>query len=494
MQIKNEKRLGRIIDICAGGINWFIILLLLLSARYFPIVVSGIVTLYVIYWVYQSIIVAKHSSQAIRKIDISMKTDWLNKLTEEHSEGYSKIYQAILIPFANESIDIIDQTVEKIADANYPQQQKILALAPEMKIESGLALANKLQEKYKDRFFKIYVFPHTLVEGEIVGKASNQNNGAKQLYKELISARIDSKNVVITSLDSDMLIDKGYLSLLTYKFLEAKEDRFTKIFQPIPMNLTGMWETAAPAHMISSFGVQWFLSLVHRPFDFVNFAVYASCLQSVHEAGYWAPDIIPEDERFYWQMYFHTKGKVEVVPLFLPIFGSVIITTNYRKTLLAQYDQIRRWAWGVSETRYIVINMLKDTAIPWSNKFIKLFIKVRKNIEWVMLPIILGIGNFLPEWLNKDYKQSTIAFNIPILTSRMLTLTLFSFVVLFILIQKLSPKKPQKWKFYNSVLHYSKWVIFPLVSVIFGSIPALDAQTRLLFGKTIRYKTAPKTS
>ena len=494
MQIHNEQRLGRTIDILAGGINWFIILLLIICAKYFPVVVSGAVTLYVVYWVYQSITVAKHSTQSIRQIDQAMKTNWMQKLEDEYSLEYKNIYQAILIPFANEGMDIISQTVEKITDANYPKAQKILILAPEMKIPNGVNVAKELQKRYKDKFFQIFVFPHTLVQGEIVGKASNQNNGARHLYKALIDDKIDPKNVVITSLDSDMLIDKEYLSLLTYKFLGAKEDRFNKVFQPIPMNLTGMWETAAPAHMISSFGVQWFLSLVHRPFDFINFSVYASCLQSVHNAGYWAPDIIPEDERFYWQMYFYTKGNVEVVPLFLPVFGSVIITSNYRKTLIAQYDQIRRWAWGVSETRFVVINMLKDTAIPWSSKLIKLFIKVRKNVEWVMLPIILGFGNFLPDLLNKDYKQSTIAFNIPILTSRMLTLTLFSFVALFIIIQKLSPRKPEKWRFYKTVLHYAKWIIFPLVSVIFGSIPALDAQTRLLFGKSIYYKTAPKTS
>ena len=494
MKIKDEKKLGRIIDICAGGINWFIIIILLICARYFPVVVSAIVTLYVVYWVYQSITVAKHSTQSIRNIDIAMKTNWLKKLEEEYTAEYKAIYGAILIPFANESKDILFNTVEKIVTSNYPKEQKILALAPESKIPSGIEIAKELAEKYKDKFLKIYIFPHTLVAGEIVGKASNQNNGARQLYKALVAEKIDPKNVIITSLDSDMLIDKEYLSLLTYKFLGAKEERFNKVFQPIPMNLTGMWETAAPAHMISSFGVQWFLSLVHRPFDFINFAVYASCLQSVHNAGYWAPDIIPEDERFYWQMYFYTKGKVEVIPLFLPIFGSVIITESYKKTLVAQYDQIRRWAWGVSETRFVVINMLKDTAIPWADKLIKLYIKVRKNIEWVMLPIILGVGNLLPDLLNKDYKQSTIAFNIPILTSRMLTITLFSFIALFVIIQKLSPQKPEKWRFYQTVLHYAKWAIFPVVSVIFGSIPALDAQTRLLFGKTIRYKTAPKTS
>jgi len=494
MKIKNEKKLKRIIDIVVGGINWFIILLLLVCAKYFPIVVSSIVTLYVVYWVYQSITVAKHSISSMKQIDKTMKTDWMEKLKNEYPDEYKEIYQAILIPFANEGFDILTNTVDKIANANFPTNQKILALAPEAKIESGLKIAQKLKEKYKDKFFKIFIFPHTLVEGEIVGKASNQNNGARELYKKLRNSNIDPKNIVITSLDSDMLIDKEYLSLLTYKFLEAKEERFNKVFQPIPMNLTGMWETAAPAHLISSFGVQWFLSLIHRPFDFINFAVYACCLQSVHNAGYWAPDIIPEDERFYWQMYFYTKGKVEVVPLFLPVYGSVIITENYKKTLIAQYDQIRRWAWGVSETSFVAIKMLQDKEIPWSNKLIKLYIKIRKNIEWVMLPIILGIGNLLPDWLNKAYKQSTLAFNIPILTSRMLTITLFSFVALFFIIQKFAPEKPGEWKFYKTILHYIKWGVFPIVSVIFGSIPALDAQTRLLFGKNIYYKTAPKTT
>ena len=494
MKFVDKPWFSRLIDILAGGASWFIIITLLVLARFYPIAVSAFVTLYVVYWVIQSLTVARHSIISMKRIDNTMAENWVDKLQKDFPTDYKDIYQTILMPFANESIDVVENTVEKIANSNYLNNQKILALAPEEKILTGIDIAHKLQEKYQDKFYKIYVFPHKLVEGEIIGKASNQNNGARKLYIALKNDEIDTTKVIITSLDSDMSIHHEYLPLLTHTFLSAKEDRFSKIFQPIPMNLTGMWETAAPAHLISSFGVQWFLSLVHRPFHFINYSVYASCLESVHNAGYWPPDIIPEDERFYWQMYFYTKGKVEVVPLFVPIFGSVIVSENFKKTVIAQYDQIRRWAWGVSEIKFVVRQMIKDTGISWSNKILKLFIKARTSIEWVLLPLILGIGNFLPEWFNKDYSQSTIAFNIPILTSRMLTLTLFSFVLLVFIIQKVGPKKPEKWGMHRTFLHYIQWIIFPIVSIFFGSIPALDAQTRLLFGKSISYKAAPKTS
>jgi hypothetical protein len=37
-----------------------------------------------------------------------------------------------------------------------------------------------------------------------------------------------------------------------------------------------------------------------------------------------------------------------------------------------------------------------------------------------------------------------------------------------------------------------QWITMPVVSIVFGAIPGLDAQTRLLFAKYLEYRLTEK--
>jgi hypothetical protein len=48
------------------------------------------------------------------------------------------------------------------------------------------------------------------------------------------------------------------------------------------------------------------------------------------------------------------------------------------------------------------------------------------------------------------------------------------------------PKKPAEKSFLNYVIMVAQWILFPFTMIIFGSIPAVEAQTRLLLGGKYR--------
>src|SRR5207302_449214 len=99
------------------------------------------------------------------------------------------------------------------------------------------------------------------------------------------------------------------------------------------------------------------------------FSSYSMSMDLVIKAGYWDDDVIPEDSRFYWKSFFATHGRLKVVPIFLPIYGDAPEASDRGmpwervKTHANQYNQIKRWAWGVSDVPYVTVRLLRHAEI-----------------------------------------------------------------------------------------------------------------------------------
>jgi hypothetical protein len=54
------------------------------------------------------------------------------------------------------------------------------------------------------------------------------------------------------------------------------------------------------------------------------------------------------------------------------------------------------------------------------------------------------------------------------------------------------PPHPQKFDLKQKALFLLQWLLIPSIVIIFGSIPSIDAQTRLMFGKYMGFWVTPK--
>jgi len=55
------------------------------------------------------------------------------------------------------------------------------------------------------------------------------------------------------------------------------------------------------------------------------------------------------------------------------------------------------------------------------------------------------------------------------------------------------PPRPPYYGRFKYVWMVLQWLLFPISMVLFGSIPALDAQTRLAMGKYLGFWNTPKS-
>ena len=127
-----------------------------------------------------------------------------------------------------------------------------------------------------------------------------------------------------------------------------------------------LWQCPLPVRLVAvgSTHVQMWRHLT--PERLISFSSYSVSLQTVHEVDYWATDAIPEDSRFYWKSFFRYSGQFRAEPLFIPIYGDAVRARSYPRSLIQQYTQIRRWAWGVTDIPYFIDSATQSLGDPAS--------------------------------------------------------------------------------------------------------------------------------
>jgi hypothetical protein len=219
------------------------------------------------------------------------------------------------------------------------------------------------------------------------------------------------------------------------------------------------------------------------PEKLISFSSYSVSLQTVHEVDYWATDAIPEDSRFYWKSFFRYSGEFRTIPLFMPIYGDAVRARSYPRSLIQQYTQIRRWAWGVTDIPYYIRNAFAHSEIPRMLRVRRLLDLWLDHLNWAIAPFVILFGSNLPLVLNPAFAQTTLGQNLPLYASWLLTGAFGCLAVLMYIEERLAPPRPAAWGLLRNAFSRVQWLLLPVVGLLFSNLPALDAQTRLMAGK-----------
>src|SRR5919202_1555773 len=149
-----------------------------------------------------------------------------------------------------------------------------------------------------------------------------------------------------------------------------------------------------------------------RPHRLVCFSSYTCSLQFVHDVGYWDKDVIPEDSRFYWKSFFKFGERFSVRSVYLPLYGDSPQSRDYASTHLSQYNQIKRWAWGITDVPYVLKRLFKHPEIPLLlrlRRFSNLFLN---HLNWIFLPVFMIFGASMPIWVSVDFSLTDLGQNL----------------------------------------------------------------------------------
>lgn len=489
-RLSHSKFVYRLFEIFPGALTWSILIAPFILSIFAPRVVAYFILVYTCYWVVQSFLYVRNAVRGYVTVQKWMHTDWNERLAMEFPNESKEYYYATLIPFAKETERVLVPTIDSIVASTYPAERKILVLSSEAKLPEGKEVAERMAKKYAKDFGKILIVEHTLAEGEIVGKSSNENYCGRELLKKCVEWGIAPSNVLVTSNDADMSIAEGYISACVYWLLKQPEDvRNSTVLQPIPTDHKNIWDTSALVSIKVLLGTLWRAAIYFMPSQLTVYANYTMSLEMLRLIDFWDPDIIQEDIRTHSKALFHFGSKFRIVPIYYVTEGEPVIGKNTADTLWLHYKQVRRWAWGAAEIAYVVTHglMRKNNASKFQ-VLIFLLTQIRAHLDWVIVSYVPLAGSTILFTLNPQIKLDTLGRNLPVILSRLLTAATV-FLLLFVLLEfKLFPKPPEnKNRFYNKVFRLVKWVMSPYIGVFLSSLPALDAQTRLMLNKRLAY-------
>jgi cellulose synthase/poly-beta-1,6-N-acetylglucosamine synthase-like glycosyltransferase len=483
----------RLWEILPGTLSWSALFLPIILSYYLPSAVVTFIILFDLYWLYKAVIMTIHLVLGYRKHKEAMATHWLPKA--KRHKNFDKLYHALIVATYKEDLSILEATFQAIADSDYPLKNTIVVLATEKRDqERARANAAALQKKFGKLFghFLVTEHPDNII-GEVKGKGGNISWSARILQAKLDEWKIAYDQVVVTTLDADNRLDRQYLAELTYRYLTHPDPTHVS-FQPISMFFNNIWEAPLPSRLLAHGTMFWVMIESTRPWRLRNFSSHSQSMKALVDIDFWSTKTIVEDGHQYWRSYFAYNGNYNVVPLYIPIYQDAVVAGTFIDSVRELYLQQRRWTWGVSDIPYIIENCLKNSSAPFLDKWSKAFRALEAHFTWATQAIYILIVGWIPIILNQTFNDTVLAYNFPVVASRLLTLAMVGMITNLTVGSLLLPQIPDRLKRFK-LLSY-EWllmpVIAPVISIVFGALPALESQTRLILGKRLEFHVTVK--
>ncbi len=422
---------------------------------------------------------------------------FMSAAEEGHFPNPSNIYNALIMPAYNESIEVIEPALKSVLDTTYDKTRLIVVFAYE---ERGGAEIDKtahiLKEKYGKNFHSFHIVKHPKdLPNEVVGKGGNITYAGKWLQQYLQHEGIAFSDVIVTTMDCDNKPHKHYFDYLTYEYI-THEDRKHLSFQPICLFTNNIWDVPAPMRVVATGNSFWNIISSMRPYSLRNFASHAQPMSALVEMNFWSTRTIVEDGHQYWRSYFYFNGNYEVVPMFVPIYQDAVLSNGYVKTLRAQFIQLRRWSYGASDVAYVGNNVFnKDRKVrflPSLARFIRL---LDGHVTQACIALIVAFGGWAPLVLNGEAARSVAAHQLPDTVSLIQQVAMVGILVLIFVSFKLLPPRPERYKKRRNILMVMQWALMPVIAIVYSSMASYNAQTHLLLGKYLdKFDVTEKTT
>lgn len=522
LEIPQGKRtpLYRFLEILPGLISYGAIILLFLLSWLHPVIGAVYLFTLISATLVKAIGVAYRTVQGNEVIKRATRIDWRGRIEdletphdsyerlvassnnsyhyEEHinnlkmlttmNEQYpkpSKIYHIVIMTAYNEGAEILDPSIKAVEDTTFPNDHIIFVLAYEERGGEGIAqTVESLAQKYHSTFKEFLLIKHPAnLSGEVVGKGPNLTYAGHAVAKYVAEKHLPVENIIVTSLDSDNHMHPKYLDCVAYEFI-THPNRQRLSYQPVSLFTNNIWDAPAPSRVVAVSNSFFNVISTMRPHALRNFASHSQPLQALEAMNFWSKRTIVEDGHQYWRSLFFFSGDYSVLPIRIPIYQDAVIDTSFLKTIKAQFIQVRRWYYGASDVAYVGSRLFvskNKRFMPFWQLFPKFLRLLDGHVTLAIMAPIITFGGWVPMIMNTS-SHNMVAYNLPNIISIIETIASIGLLITVMVSFRILPKRPAKYRKGRNLLMILQWILMPVTSILYQSIAAYYAQTRLMLG------------
>jgi len=494
LESPKERALYRAFEMLPGALVWITLLGMTLLSWLKPVWVAYFIIAFCTYWLLRTLHFAVHLAAAYQKMQKNLKVDWLAELSALPGD-WEDIYHLVIFPMYKEDLSIIRESLRALLQSRYPKERMMVVLATEERAgEYSRKVKEVVLREFGDKFFRLQVTCHPKdIPGEIAGKGSNETWAGRKAKEEIIDPLgIPYKNIIVSCFDVDTQVYPQYFSCLTYYYLTSSNPTRAS-YQPIPLYLNNFWESPFFSRVVSSSNVFWQMMQQQRSEKLITYSSHSMSFQALAEMDFWQPNVVSEDAGIFWKSFLFYDGDYRMVPLHYPLSMDSCASESFWQTVVNQYKQQRRWAWGSEGIPYLLFGCWKNKKISFRKASHYIFLLIEGFWAWATNPLMILCLGWLPLFLGSpEFKITVLAYSLPYITRNLMTVALFGLMVCIVistLLLRPRPKKYGKWKSASMIL---QWICFPVTMIVFGSFPAIEAQTRLMLGRRLGFWVTPK--
>lgn len=529
-----DRSLERALEIIPGAISWLIISGMVLLSFTAPLIAAVIMVAFILYWVMRLLYMNIFLILSYARLEIELKTDWMEYIDGVDRLGLfvekscnadmpralkdrissalhcsqlvnlkrsgdlppksKDIYHLVVIPVIKEARDIVEPGILAIAKGKYPSVRILVVIALEDRASEDIKKdMSEIRQKYKERFLDLLIVTHPdSSPGEARVKGANASYAARYAAEYLDKRSIPYDNVIVSCFDADTVPTQNYFSCLTYHYMITPA-RNRKSYQPVPVYYNNIWDAPGFARIID-IGTSFFqLVEATNPMKLITFSSHSMSFRALVDVGYWPADMISDDSAIFWKAFIFYDGEYQTVPIYTTVSMDIAIGRNLKETFMSIYRQKRRWAWGVENFPIVIRAFLKSKTISLYKRITYGFKLLDTFISWATWSFLLTFVSWLPGVLaGNQFATTTIYYIAPRIQRTIFSLTFFSVVICMVISLLLLPRKKAGARMITRALHAVQWIFIPAVILIMSALPALDAQTRLMFGKYMEFWISSK--
>jgi len=487
-----DRLIYRLLEILPGFLSWGTIIAFILLSWIKPVWVAIFIIAFDVYWFIKTIYLSFHLRANWKRFKHHLSIDWEKRLD---NLKWRHLWQMVILPFYKEDFNVVNDACESLLNCGWPNEKMIVVLAAEERAGGGARqISHDILKKFEGKFGHFLITSHPKdISGEMAGKGSNAAWAAERAREEILDKnRIIYENVLVSVFDIDTRVYPQYFSCLAWHFLTA-EKPFRSSFQPVPLYNNNIWLAPALSRVVATSGTFWQMIQQERPERLATFSSHSMSFKSLYETGYWQKNMVSEDSRIFWNFLLRYNGNYTVVPLAYPVSMDANLAPSFWKTVVNVYKQQRRWCWGVENVPYLIFGFLKNRRIALRKKIRFVLVQVEGFWSLATNPLLIFMLGWLPLILGgPEFNTTLLSYNLPRITRTLMTVAMLGLVGSAIISLKLLPPRPKKVRFYKKILMVFQWVLIPFTILIFGAMPGLDAQTRLMLGKYMGFWVTPK--